>query len=312
MKLSFRVRWGFLFALVVLLQLCAIALLLYAHKWLTFHGYGAFAPTQVYAQQTTAKIMENINRPLLLPPELARWRSTEKWEEPPPFTPGNLFWFTYDSKTDLYAYHFLDSTASPAGPSWKELLSPFLQPLLGKKKIGHIGERIKNERGEYYLSGHIYENEPRVLALVTDVAYYRQYEIPRRFEFALREFPGLAFATAGPDTAYAGYSQMYILLRDDLGNIVAQLGRPGKPDSSRVSRIVGYKESHYLNILGCTLEMGIPRSFEKLWWLYIKRGFFAMIAIWALTMTLWGRAEVRLAKRQKTQTVAGEAPPPYK
>jgi hypothetical protein len=292
MKSPFRVRWGFLFALVIILQLCALGLVLYAHKWLTIGGYGFYAPTQVYVQQTTAKIMENVNRPLLLPPELSRWHATGQWEEPPPFTTGNLFWFTYDSKTDQYAYRFLDSSASARSESWDELLSPFFKPLLAKKKAGHIAERLNNDIGEFYINGHIYESEPRVLALVTDVALYRQTEIPRRFKFASQEYPGLAFAAPAPDSGFS-YSQMYILLRDDQGNVVAQLGSPGRRDSSRLSRIVGYNESHYLNNLGCKLEMGIPRSAEKLWWWYIRRGFFLMIALWVLTMVLWGRAEVR-------------------
>jgi hypothetical protein len=304
LKSPFRVRWGFLFALVIILQICALGLVFYAHKWLTFGGYGAYAPTQVYLQQTTAKIMEKINRPLNLPSELARWRVTGKWEEPPPFAPGNLFWFAYDSKLDHYTYHFLDSAASAKSDQWQYLLSPFLAPLLEKKKFGHIGERIKNDEGEYYISGHVYESEPRVLALVTDVALYRQTEIPRRFKFALQEYPGLAFAAPAPDSGYS-YSQMYILLRDDQSNIVAQLGSPGKADSSRLSRIVSYTESHYSNMLGCTVEMGIPRSTEKLWWWHLRRGFFWMIALWVLTMMLWARAEVRLSKAKKMPRFVG-------
>jgi hypothetical protein len=286
-----RARWGFKFALIMMVELLAVGVIFFSYHWLTFGGYGRYAPTQAFATQVLGTISMHIAEETGFPSELSRQRYTGKWEGNPKFNSANLLWFSYDVSQDHFQFNCFDSDTAMRSKDWAALILPELRSVLETKKQGQLSRRFTNDQGDFYLNGQINKEEPRVLGLLTDLTILRSVEIKRAFDFAGSNYPGLEFASSERDSFFVGPSELFILARDDAGKIIAKLGTPGEYTDPQKDTDYSVRQSISLKSLGFSLEVGIPRCFEKLWWWYLKAGFGLLLAAWVLTLALWVRAE---------------------
>ncbi|MCX6640874.1 MAG: hypothetical protein NTW14_10395 [bacterium] len=286
-----RARWGFKFSLILLVELIAVMSILFAYRWLTLGGYGYYGPTQTFATQVMNKIAIHIAEGTNFPSDLSRQQG--KGKGIPRSTSANLLWFSYDVSQNRFQINCFDSISATGSKDWAALLLPELKPILEAKKQGHLARRFSNSLGDYLLNGQITSQEPRVLGLLTDLNILRSVEIQKALNFAGANYPGMEFASSEMDSFMVGPSELFILARDGDGKIIAKLGTPGEYTDPKEDSELTVRQSISLKNLGFSLEVCIPRCFEKVWWQYLKLGFVLLLAVWTLTAALWIRAERR-------------------
>jgi len=300
MKPLWGVRWGFRFTLVTVLGLALIAIILFGwHNW-TQGDIGLYSPTRIYAEQAGGKLVQNISGAIKAPPELIRWRNTGKFDSSFVFPKAALFWFTYNLAQDSFIFRAPDSTLAilPEAAGWQGRLEPVLRPLLKEKKAGQIFQRIKKESGDYHIEGRIFADEPRAVAMVTDLAIFRGSVLPAILEKARSDFPWLdGFvqpAWGSPPTSW-----LFILIRDDRDSIICKLGEPGQYLRDGKTRAHGFIKSYPTTYLGFTMDVILLDSLDARFQAIIFRSICIFTVVWILTMILWARAEVRLVKAKK-------------
>jgi len=301
---STKLRWGFLFILILLLGVSAWGFVFYGSKWLFREDFGTLTPTRSYALEVANKLLYDIGQQLQLPSELFRWRETGTMDREPTFSPAALFWFTYNSKEDEFDFHWIDSSlplSSDYLGEWEQRLKSRIDSTLAEKEAGQILKRIEESEGEFRLNGRVYKDEPRVVAMITDMDKFRQSIIPKLLEESRENFPSLDIFTTGPGEGMAGKSPLYIVFRDREDHIFAQLGVPGEqPDRREPVPFEFKKEFPTRDWLGLDMEVGIPRCLEMIWLAYLKIGFYGLVIVWIATMVLWARAEISRKKSRQS------------
>ncbi|MFH1734043.1 MAG: hypothetical protein ABIE92_04975, partial [bacterium] len=103
----FQVRWGYKFALVLIIGILAISAVLYAAKWYWMKDYGMIAPTSSYAYQVRSQILHDVFKWSEDTSVIFRWRNTGVWDEEVTFPSAALFWFTYDTQNSQFTINRL-------------------------------------------------------------------------------------------------------------------------------------------------------------------------------------------------------------
>jgi len=296
----FSARWGFRFALVTMLGMVLIAVLLLIWRGWTKSDISMITPTRSYAGQAGDKIILNIAAALRTPPALNRWRITGRLDSSLIFPRAALFWFSFSSIENSFIFHPPDSSMAvmPEPAGWQERLKPVLIPLLKEKKAGGFLQRINEESSDYYIEGRIFADEPRVMAMVTDLRAFRDSVIPAILERARSDFPMLEGFTQ-PAWGPPQTSWLFVLIRDDRDSIICKLGEPGTYLSDGKAKPYGFKKSYPTTHLGFTMDVILMTSLEAKLQAMMFRLICILTVLWALTMILWAWAEVRLAKAER-------------
>jgi hypothetical protein len=298
---SLRGRWGFFFILILLIGVIGIGAVLYAEKWLFREDLGMATPTRSYAHQVASELMMNIGEQVRTPSALFRWRSTGRWDEKPVFSQAVLFWFTYNTAERNYHFHWVNPVEKSREKSeiWENRLTPVIDSTLIRKRAGGIQARFKDDGGYFRCKGMIYPDEPKIVGMVTDIEAFRRVVLPELLEEARKTFPLLEGFTIGPEKG-SGNSPLFILARDRRDSVIAQLGVPGAyADREDIGKLGFKKAFPYMETLGFSLEIVIPRCIEVIWLWYLTRGFYLLIIVWFITMIFWAKAEFRLRKALK-------------
>ncbi|MFH1733895.1 MAG: hypothetical protein ABIE92_04230, partial [bacterium] len=311
----FQVRWGYKFALVLIIGILAISAVLYAAKWYWMKDYGMIAPTSYYADQVRSQIRHDLfitwSEDVSV---IFRWRNTGVWDEEVTFPSAALFWFTYDTQNSQFTINRLNQERELS----PELLSQLQQAIVAQidsieqiKGKGFRSTNIVLDDRSYHLNAKLYEDEPRFVGLVMDMDHFRDVDLPRVFSHAYQNYPMLRLFAMDPEINQDPHgpdyvSNIFVLAKDADGEVIAKIGYPGKfIDPGQYDKMTFHLDGPYMKMFGFSLHYVIPQSIEKIWRWYMSRGFFLLIAVWMGTMILWVWAELKRIKISKSTNLEG-------
>ena len=304
---SFRIHWGFRFALAFVIGAGLITIILVSLHWQIREDVdiGMLVPTRSYALQVGDKIRRNIMENFATPPLLSvlfRWRTTGQLDTLLTFPPAALFWFTYDSSDSSYTFYKTDSTVAPlsAPAGWDQRLTQAILPVLREKEAGPIYQRIQDATGDYDIGGRVYADEPRVVARVTDLVFFRHRMIPEILEKARRDFPLLDKFTTSVRPGPPPLSRLFILIRDKQDSIITQLGMPGKYAHQAEIESPGFLKSYPFTPIGFNMDVVVVKCPVMGFLTNIRHAVILFIFLWLLVMILWSRAEILLRRMRKS------------
>jgi hypothetical protein len=179
---------------------------------------------------------------------------------------------------------------------WKQVLNPIVDSAFTEVSPGIFGEIFEVDMRQIRLDGRVSKDESRFIGMITDMEWFRKYELPEVFENALHTYPSLAAFAGGPEDSPA-FSMMYVLARNKQGNIIARIGAHGEHVGQKELGKRSFKvEYSYKDGFGFSLEVVIPNCTEKALIKNIVRSFYQFLVIWILTIIVLVRLEILLKK----------------
>jgi hypothetical protein len=302
--LAFRVRWGYIFSVVLILVALTVGFMFYAFHWFFIDELGLLMPTRTYADQVGFQLWMDLAEKFRSPSEIYRWRVQGEWDAEPEFSKAALFWFTYNSmERSLDLQPVAENPPQELIRYLKEETVAAIDSTLTHKQAGGLHTALESETGRYYLEGLLYKDEPRCVGLVTDVTEFRKTVLPEVLEAASENYPLLAsYAPKAEerDIAAGHYSMMFVFYRDQQDSIIEYLGTPGEYAEGREPGRYDYKkEFPFWELIGVKSEVVIPNCYDLRWEQTIRRLFYYMIAFLVILFFLWAFAEVRLSRTRK-------------